>query len=68
MSSPDRRSLAAVLAVLLAAGLAVGKTTKAELQVDLRDTSIVGDWIYDDVDAGFQKAAKDKRPVCVVFR
>ena len=60
-----------VLAVALAAlatAAALARESKSDLQKDLNDASIVGDWIYDDVDAGFAKAAKDHRPVCVVFR
>ena len=68
MASCARRCLVPVLAVLCAAGLASGKNTKQELQRDLNDTSLVGDWNYDDIDAGFAKAAKSRRPVCVVFR
>jgi hypothetical protein len=68
MSAAGVRTVAAVVAVCLVASLAAGKQTKAELQVDLKDTDIAPGWIYDDIDAGFAKAAKDKRPVCIVFR
>ena len=50
------------------AGIAAARVTKAELQQDLRDTSIVGDWIYDDPDAGFARAvdAAQERPMLFV--
>ncbi len=69
MSSAWPRLLAA-LAVALGAAAAVagGKADKAELQRDLKDQWIVGDWNYDDIDAAFQRAAREHRPVCVVFR
>jgi hypothetical protein len=51
-----------------AAALAGGKADKAELQKDLKDQGIVGDWNYDDIDGAFARAAREKRPVCVVFR
>ena len=60
--------LAALAVAAAAAGIAAAKETKAELKGDLRDDQVVGDWIYDDVDAGFARAAKEKKPVCVVFR
>lgn len=60
--------LLAALAASAAAGLASAKETKSELKAALRDDAVVGDWIYDDVDAGFARAAREKKPVCVVFR
>ncbi len=66
--SVSRRALAGFAAVVVAAGLAVGAESKSDLQRALRDESISPGWIYDDIDAGFAKAAKDKRPLCVVFR
>ena len=63
-----RRIATALLAAVVATGVAVARETKAELQRDLRDEQIVGDWIYDDVDAGFARAAKEHKPLCVVFR
>ena len=63
-----RRRLAAVLAVSALAAIAAGKESKSDLQRDLNDDSLVGNWIYDDLDAGFARAAKERKPVCVVFR
>jgi hypothetical protein len=63
-----RRAVAALAGVVVAVGLAVAADTKAELQTKLRDTGLVGDWIYDDVDAGFARAAREKKPLCIVFR
>jgi hypothetical protein len=59
---------AVVVAAGAAAAAAGGKADKSELQKDLRDQGIVGDWNYDDIDAAFQRAAREHRPVCVVFR
>jgi hypothetical protein len=64
----SRIFLAALVVASVAGGIALARETKTELQRDLRDEQIVGDWIYDDVDAGFARAAKEKKPVCVVFR
>jgi hypothetical protein len=68
MGSRARLLVVALAAVAAAGGYALARETKSELQRDLRDEQIVGDWIYDDIDAGFARAAKDKRPVCIVFR
>ena len=57
---------------LLAAGavsvLGLVKDTKAELQKDLRDDGLVGEWNYDDIDGAFARAVREKKPVCIVFR
>jgi hypothetical protein len=66
--SDVRVVLSAALVTAVAATLAVAKETKSELKAALRDDQIVGDWIYDDIDAGFARAAREKKPVCVVFR
>ncbi len=63
-----RVSAAAVLALGAVAAVAGGKADKAELQKDLNDLAIVGDWNYDDIDGAFLRAAREKKPVCVVFR
>lgn len=67
-----RRWLPAGAALLLLAGAvavrAGGKAEKAELQKALKDASIVGDWNYDDIDGAFARAAREKKPVCIVFR
>lgn len=60
--------LFAALATALAGTLAVAKETKSELKAALRDDQVAGDWIYDDIDAGFARAVREKKPVCVVFR
>ena len=64
----SRRFVVAILAVGVAAAVAAGTESKSDLQKALKDTNLVGDWIYDDVDAGFARAAKEKKPLCVVFR
>jgi hypothetical protein len=61
-------ALAAAVLGSAAAVVLAGGPTKAELQEALDDKDLVGDWIYDDIDAAFARAAKEKRPVCVVFR
>ncbi len=63
-----RRATFALLVLAAAAAVAVAKDIKAELREDLKDLGVVGDWIYDDIDAGFARAAKEKKPLCVVFR
>ena len=57
--------LAAGAASLLAPGV---KEDKENLQKALRDTSLVGDWTYDDIDGAFARALREKKPVCIVFR
>lgn len=59
---------AAAAVALAAAGLAIAKESKADLKADLRDDQVVGNWIYDDIDAGLVQAVREKKPVCVVFR
>ena len=59
---------AALAAVGLAAGLARARDPKSELRQDLGDDRVVGDWIYDDIDAGLARAVREKKPLCVVFR
>jgi hypothetical protein len=69
MSARSKVLAAATCAVLGAAGVVVaGGPSKAELKEALKDDVPVGDWIYDDIDAGLARAAKEKRPLCVVFR
>jgi hypothetical protein len=61
-------TVACAAAVLLAGGLALARESKSELKQDLRDNEVVGNWIYDDIDAGFAQAVREKKPLCVVFR
>lgn len=63
-----RSKLCAVLLCTAGMGLAGGTADKAALQKDLRDGEIVGDWNYDDIDGAFARAAREKKPVCIVFR
>lgn len=67
-SAWPRLLAAAVIAAGGAAAVAGGKADKVELQKDLKDQGIVGDWNYDDIDGAFARAAREKKPVCVVFR
>ncbi len=61
-----------VAALVVAGAVAVraggGKAGKAELKEALRDFALVGDWNYDDIDGAFARAAREKKPVCIVFR
>lgn len=63
-----RVAAAGLVAGAAAAGLGLVKDTKEELRRDLRDDGLVGDWNYDDIDGAFARAAREKKPVCVVFR
>jgi hypothetical protein len=63
-----RVAAAGLLAAGAASALGLVKDTKAELQKDLKDDAIVGDWNYDDIDGAFVRAAREKKPVCIVFR
>ena len=63
-----RLLLAALLATGVAAGVAAAKGAKDDLQKDLKDEAIVGDWNYDDIDGAFARATREKKPVCIVFR
>ena len=38
------------------------------LQQNLKDTDIVGTWVYDDLDAGIAEAKKSGKPLMVVYR
>ena len=63
-----RIAAAGLVAAAAASALGLVKDTKAELQKDLRDDSLVGDWNYDDIDGAFARAVREKKPVCIVFR
>ena len=41
---------------------------KDVLRRELRDTDLVGPWIYDDLEAGYAEARKSGKPLLVVFR
>jgi hypothetical protein len=60
--------LIAIGAVALVLGIARAKDPKAELQDALHDHAIDGDWNYDDIKGGRRRAAREKKPVLVVFR
>ncbi len=77
MESTGRRLAAAAMVALGAAALAgrgavttvaAAKDSKADLQKALRDEGISPRWIYDDIEAGFARAAKEGKPLCIVFR
>jgi len=41
---------------------------KEQLRVALKDDVVKGDWIYDDLAAGYAAAKKSGKPMMVVFR
>jgi hypothetical protein len=57
-----------------AVGLIVGLSflaapqDKEKLRTALKDTEVKGDWIYDDLGAGFAEAKKTGKPMMIVFR
>ena len=55
-------ALAACLALLGAV------QDKEKLRTGLKDTEVVGNWIYDDLDAGVAEAKKSGKPMMIVFR
>ena len=48
--------------------LAFAGSSPEQLQKDLGDAGVVGDWHYDDIPSGFSDAKKTGRPILVVFR
>ena len=51
------------------AGLALfAPQDKEKLRTALKDTEVKGDWIYDDLDAGYAAAKKSGKPMMIVFR
>jgi hypothetical protein len=41
---------------------------KEQLKTALKDDAVKGDWIYDDLPAGYAAAKKSGKPMLVVFR
>ena len=41
---------------------------KEQLRTALKDDSVKGDWIYDDLNAGYAQAKKSGKPMLIVFR
>lgn len=60
------KTVAAGLAALALLSLQEAKDRR--LQENLKDTAIVGPWIYDDLDAGIAEAKKSGKPLLVVYR
>ncbi len=56
-----------VMAMALAA-LAAMQGPKDALKTALKDTEVQGDWIYDDLPAGYAQAKKSGKPMLIVFR
>ena len=59
-------TIAALAAMLCASGPQDPK--KEQLRVALKDDAVKGDWIYDDINAGYAAAKKSGKPMLVVFR
>ena len=60
----------AVAAVCLTAAVAVGgqEGAKEQLRIALKDNEVKGNWIYDDLPAGYAAAKKSGKPMMIVFR
>jgi hypothetical protein len=60
----------AVAAVCLTAAVAAGgqEGAKEQLRIALKDTEVKGNWIYDDLAAGYSAAKKAGKPMMIVFR
>ena len=56
----------------LAAGVAClaffAPQDKEKLRTALKDVEVKGDWIYDDLQAGYAAAKKSGKPMMIVFR
>ena len=61
------RALAAVGLAVALAGPAAAQT-KTDLRNKLKDTAPKGEWVYDDLDAGFASARVSGKPMLVVLR
>lgn len=59
-------TMAAVAAMLCAGG--PQDPRKEQLRVALKDDAVKGDWVYDDINAGYAEAKKSGKPMLVVFR
>ena len=62
------RWIAAGALALAAASPARAQTAKESLKETLSDLEVAGNWIYDDIPAGFAQAQKSGKPLLVVFR
>jgi len=57
------------LGTLLAVGSGLaGQDAKEQLRQKLKDSNLEGDWVYDDIEAGFAEAKETGKPLLVVFR
>lgn len=61
------RAYAAVVALSALAGFARQDGGDA-LRKTLKDVDLVGNWVYDDLAAGYTEAKKTGKPMLVVFR
>ena len=68
-SRKSRLSITFVAAASAFAAIgAFAGSSNEQLQRDLDDDQIVGDWHYDDIPAGISDAKKSGRPLMIVFR
>ena len=59
----------AVLALFVSTASLPAQDQRAEkLREGLKDASLVGTWIYDDIKAGFSQADRSGKPLLIVFR
>ena len=70
MPAPKLRILICLaLAATACAGIAAfAGSSNEQLQKDLGDEQIVGEWHYDDIPAGFAAAKRTGRPLMLVYR
>lgn len=59
-------AIAVAAAGLSTAGAQDG--AKEQLRIALKDNEVKGNWIYDDLPAGYAAAKKTGKPMMVVFR
>lgn len=63
-------AVGAAMAAGLSSALATGAQdgAKEQLRIALKDNEVKGNWIYDDLPAGYAAAKKTGKPMMVVFR
>lgn len=63
-------AIGAVAAASLSSAISWGAQdgAKEQLRIALKDNEVKGDWIYDDLPAGYALAKKTGKPLMVVFR
>ena len=59
--------LATAVFVLIASAAVLAKD-KTDLKDALEDHLVTGDWLYDDIEAGYAEAKKTGKPLLISFR